>query len=635
MKKILMLMVGLSLALYAPASAAEFADLPINHWAYSAVAELSKAGIVQGYPNGTFSGQRSISRYEMASIIQRTIPVLQEAVKASLPAPVKPKPGPQGPRGQQGVAGPRGAAGPRGPQGPRARELDTIIALVNGFKPELTALGANIPAIQKDIAALQQRVAAVEAEQARVKFNGEVTFIGRAEVNNSGEDSLGIGLLALDRDGRAMVNDVNSTNPGNLFSNVTGFTDFQLSIKGKVSDTLSATALIDAGNYLPFALNSAGAFAVSRTDRFTLWNAYADAALNLPLVGKTGLTVGRFPFQLTPYTMKFIDPDSYAYLPILDNGDFVVDGMNAQMNIGSIAFNAFAAKSNVGNSNGATALNLINPAIPLGGMGYSDLGAFFGGRAVIGIPFNGNLGLTYLNTQVADIANAQTQIYGADLNLTVAGIGISGEWDKSDPNAALTDAVTAPDGSSYAEKNSAWNGKLSYQTGNLGLAAGYTVVEANYTAPGSWNRLGIWINPTNIKGIVGNVTYAFAPGLSFVGDVQFLQPNDTGSPVTFRQPADKFQVATLPNEIDKINYWKAGVKYALTSSDSVDLGYEQVEITPVDTANVNQVQRYVTLGVGHTFSPGASLKVLYQITELTSADTLRGGVASAQIQFKY
>ncbi|HAH86623.1 MAG TPA: hypothetical protein DCL60_04555, partial [Armatimonadetes bacterium] len=343
MKKILMLMVGLSLALYAPASAAEFADLPINHWAYSAVAELSKAGIVQGYPNGTFSGQRSISRYEMASIIQRTIPVLQEAVKASLPAPVKPKPGPQGPRGQQGVAGPRGAAGPRGPQGPRARELDTIIALVNGFKPELTALGANIPAIQKDIAALQQRVAAVEAEQARVKFNGEVTFIGRAEVNNSGEDSLGIGLLALDRDGRAMVNDVNSTNPGNLFSNVTGFTDFQLSIKGKVSDTLSATALIDAGNYLPFALNSAGAFAVSRTDRFTLWNAYADAALNLPLVGKTGLTVGRFPFQLTPYTMKFIDPDSYAYLPILDNGDFVVDGMNAQMNIGSIAFNAFAA----------------------------------------------------------------------------------------------------------------------------------------------------------------------------------------------------------------------------------------------------------------------------------------------------
>ncbi|MFA6666209.1 MAG: hypothetical protein WCT06_06525, partial [Armatimonadota bacterium] len=243
--------------------------------------------------------------------------------------------------------------------------------------------------------------------------------------------------------------------------------------------------------------------------------------------------------------------------------------------------------------------------------------------------------LTYLNTQVADIANAQTQIYGADLNLTVAGIGVSGEWDKSDPNTAFTDAVTAPDGSSYAEKNSAWNGKLSYQTGKLGLAAGYTQVEANYTAPGSWNRLGSIINPTNIKGIVGNVTYAFTPGLSFVGDVQFLQPNDTGSPVNFRQPVDKSLLGAPAGQIDKINYWKAGVKYALTSADSVDLGYEQAEITPVDPANANRVERYVTLGVGHTFSPGASLKVLYQITELAATDTLRGGVAAAQIQFKY
>jgi hypothetical protein len=56
---------------------------------------------------------------------------------------------------------------------------------------------------------------------------------------------------------------------------------------------------------------------------------------------------------------------------------------------------------------------------------------------------------------------------------------------------------------------------------------------------------------------------------------------------------------------------------------------------------VNQVERFVTLGVGHTFSPGANLKVLYQITEVTgagldaAAPVLRGGVAAAQIQFRY
>jgi hypothetical protein len=94
-----------------------------------------------------------------------------------------------------------------------------------------------------------------------------------------------------------------------------------------------------------------------------------------------------------------------------------------------------------------------------------------------------------------------------------------------------------------------------------------------------------------------------------------------------------------PGELDKINYWKAGVKYALTSSDNVDLGYEQLELTPGSAAinKVNVVERFVTIGVGHTFSPGANLKVLYQICEQNAGSVLanRGSVAAAQIQFKY
>ena len=638
MKKIALLtLAALVLAISIPASAQQFADVPTDHWAYAAVQQLAQAGIIQGYPDGTFDGKRALTRYEFADALSRAIPAIQAAVKAGLPAStggtVGPA-GPAGPRGAQGPAGPRGAQGPAGPAGPGARELATMQSLVNQFRTELTGLGVDVAGLKKDIAALQQRVAAVEAEQARVKFNGEVTFIGRGEGNFEG--------TPFDRDGRALIG-AGTANPGNVFQNVTGFTDFQLGVKGKVSDTLSATALIDAGNYLPFALNGVSA-STANVDRFTLWNAYADAALNLPLVGKTGLTVGRFPFQLTPYTMKFIDPDSYAYLPILDNGDFVIDGMNAQMNIGSVAFNAFAAKSTVGNVNGATGLPLINPSLALNTAGgFEDLGTFFGGRAIIGTPWGGNLGLTYLNTQVPAVTNAQTQIYGADLNLTVAGIGVTGEWDKSDPNAALNDPlIVAPIAgtASYAEQNTAWNGKLAYQTGKLGLGAGYTVVETNYTAPGSWNRMGSRVNPTNIKGIVGNVTYAFTPGLSFVGDVQFLQPNNTASPITYRTPVSKGLV-TSTGAIDKINYWKAGLKYALTSSDNVDLGYEQTELTPTVAGTANEVERFVTLGVGHTFSPGASLKVLYQIVETTGTGLTptggdsRGAVAAAQIQFKY
>lgn len=46
-----------------------FPDIPENHWAYEAVAAMAKNGLVQGYPDGTFKGDRSLTRYEFAQII--------------------------------------------------------------------------------------------------------------------------------------------------------------------------------------------------------------------------------------------------------------------------------------------------------------------------------------------------------------------------------------------------------------------------------------------------------------------------------------------------------------------------------------------------------------------------------------
>ena len=44
-------------------------DVPPNHWAYKAVDELYKAGILHGYPEQKFQGNRTISRAEMAAAI--------------------------------------------------------------------------------------------------------------------------------------------------------------------------------------------------------------------------------------------------------------------------------------------------------------------------------------------------------------------------------------------------------------------------------------------------------------------------------------------------------------------------------------------------------------------------------------
>ena len=55
------------------AGANPFADVPANHWAYDSLMKLAQEGIVEGYGDGTFLGNRSITRYEMAQMIARAL----------------------------------------------------------------------------------------------------------------------------------------------------------------------------------------------------------------------------------------------------------------------------------------------------------------------------------------------------------------------------------------------------------------------------------------------------------------------------------------------------------------------------------------------------------------------------------
>lgn len=50
-----------------------FPDVASNHWAYEAVSDLSLRGLVEGYPDGTFGGDRLLTRYEFAEIVYRAL----------------------------------------------------------------------------------------------------------------------------------------------------------------------------------------------------------------------------------------------------------------------------------------------------------------------------------------------------------------------------------------------------------------------------------------------------------------------------------------------------------------------------------------------------------------------------------
>ncbi|HTW84812.1 MAG TPA: S-layer homology domain-containing protein [Candidatus Sulfotelmatobacter sp.] len=66
-----------ALALPADAGATPFADVPANHWAYQAIQSLAADGLIDGYPDGTFDGERPLTRYEMAVLVARIVAKLQ------------------------------------------------------------------------------------------------------------------------------------------------------------------------------------------------------------------------------------------------------------------------------------------------------------------------------------------------------------------------------------------------------------------------------------------------------------------------------------------------------------------------------------------------------------------------------
>ncbi|GAC1299328.1 MAG: hypothetical protein NVSMB19_03220 [Vulcanimicrobiaceae bacterium] len=106
------------------ALATPFSDVPANHWAYQYIQSLAADGIIDGYPDGKFKGDRPLTRYEMAVVVARVIAKLQEN---------------------------------QGPKGPSKADLDKLQKLVDALKDELDALGVRVTNLEDSLDALDKR----------------------------------------------------------------------------------------------------------------------------------------------------------------------------------------------------------------------------------------------------------------------------------------------------------------------------------------------------------------------------------------------------------------------------------------------------------------------------------------------
>ena len=74
MKKSLVLAMALAMGVTASAYAANpFSDVPAGHWAYDSISKLAAVGVIEGYGDDTFRGDRLMTRFEMAQIVAKAM----------------------------------------------------------------------------------------------------------------------------------------------------------------------------------------------------------------------------------------------------------------------------------------------------------------------------------------------------------------------------------------------------------------------------------------------------------------------------------------------------------------------------------------------------------------------------------
>ncbi|ADQ13905.1 S-layer homology domain-containing protein [Halanaerobium hydrogeniformans] len=188
----------LVVALAVPALGAghgSFSDVPSDHWAYDAINSLVAAGVVEGYPDGEYKGQESMTRYEMAVMVSRALDNImaeQEAMAEGLT------------EGQADdvtaiVESLMERNMPESLTDQQAEEVaDIVEALTFELRAELEVLGADVDALYEDFEALEAKVDAMDVPEDNIEFGVTVETI--FEVADYGDNVKEAGRLWADGD---------------------------------------------------------------------------------------------------------------------------------------------------------------------------------------------------------------------------------------------------------------------------------------------------------------------------------------------------------------------------------------------------------------------------------------------------
>ena len=192
------------------AFAGPFSDVPQGHWAFDAINSLTSKGIIKGYEDGTFGGNKVVSRYHLAVIISRMLASIEQRPEAISRA-----------------------------------DLKVVERLTIEFADELSLMNISVKSLEKELFGIKKDVSTLKTDIKNIK-----DFI-----KNRGNDNVKISGDILIRNYGSEIKNINNTNRNHRTESL-----FRIHLDTRISDKISAHSswnLIENNNdrAVPFATN--------------------------------------------------------------------------------------------------------------------------------------------------------------------------------------------------------------------------------------------------------------------------------------------------------------------------------------------------------------------------------------------
>jgi hypothetical protein len=500
-------------------------------------------------------------------------------------------------------------------------EVENLRKLTDEFKDELKSLGASVKDINNRLDALSRSVADINKRLDHMIHWSANLFIGERT------DQSRYNFVDYSGAYRAASN--------TLFGSANVLHDILLDAKGNLGNGIKANIGLDIGNYeayrgYTYSQGAAASPALNNTtgaaQGMETITPYI-ANVEIPLGGEksnTTLTVGRYGQQVTALTYQRPNLDAYFDVPWLNDGNYIQDGIKLKSKAGSVDAQLWLASlGSVVDSQG----NAINQ--PLFGSIYNRaLGGFPAGINVyndqlpaeqamglgLGIPVFkfGQLGFNIIYLSTNSLALAYSNVSGAyqdevvyDATFKLKPMGrftASAEWAKSVTQQSITQSDGQPN-----DRNNAYTATAGYASGPINAKIGYTYIDPNFSAPGAWEKLGNWFNPTNLQGPFIDLGYTFNKSIQVHLRDEFwtVARNPVGG-----SDSGGLQIG---NSVDRAT---AGICYKLNKCLGLTADYEGDFFNTGSAGGGNPLEQYVTLGVHANLSPNAVLKLAYEMQNI-------------------